>query len=392
MSQYSILVIDDVPDNFDVIEALLDGKDYDLYYASSGQEALNSIDKFDPDLILLDVMMPEMDGFEVCQRLKSTQQWQSVPIIMVTALSGKENLSHCLTAGADDFICKPIDNLELQARVKSMLRIKKQHDRIQSLSKLQRNNIHSLSNSLNEFRLDLAAGFPEELNLALNDILDNVALLKKPITTAESTEFEQNLKSISKAAMELEKIHGFFLFYLQLTLAEKDYSKDNVFNPKSLIQKIAIERASTLNLLNPFSKLVFDLENPEIEIEIEYFKYIVIELLDNAFSVSKPEEKIYVHGRTIDNTFHFWIDNQEIHGFDRQNSKLSELIRFNAGDSNHTELKISLKIVKKIIEIYDGLFLIANTDSDKTTIYVSLPLALSNSLKNTLVTTNSGAN
>ena len=150
-----------------------------------------------------------------------------------------------LAAGADDFICKPIDNIELQARVKSMLRIKKQHDRIQSLSKLQRNNIHSLENSLNEFRLDLAAGFPHEINLALRDILDNVSLLKKPIDTMEVPEFDLHLKSISKAAMELEKIHGFFLFYLQLTLAKKEYKKGSVFSPKSFIQKIAIERVST---------------------------------------------------------------------------------------------------------------------------------------------------
>ena len=160
MSSYSVLVVDDEPDNFDVIEALLPSDTYQLHYANCGKDAIASLDKFDPDLILLDVMMPDLDGIEVCQQIKLMSKWHAVPIIMVTALSGKEDLARCLAAGADDFINKPVHSLELLARVKSMLRIKRQHDRIKSFSKLQRNNIHTLSNNLNEIKLVLAVGFP----------------------------------------------------------------------------------------------------------------------------------------------------------------------------------------------------------------------------------------
>jgi diguanylate cyclase len=122
----SVLVIDDQPDNFDVIETLLHGEGYHLHYAPSGQRALDRLEYFQPDVILLDVMMPDLDGIEVCRRLKAIPKWQSVPIIMVTALTAKEDLALCLATGADDFISKPVNRLELRARVRSMFRIRQQ--------------------------------------------------------------------------------------------------------------------------------------------------------------------------------------------------------------------------------------------------------------------------
>ncbi|MBD2187027.1 EAL domain-containing protein [Pseudanabaena mucicola] len=138
MSKPSILVVDDEPDNFDVIETLLsnsedvdqDNQDYHLHYAANGRDAIESLDVFQPDLILLDVMMPEMDGIEVCKRIKAIPKWSPVPIIMVTALTTKKDLAQCLFAGADDFISKPVNRLEMMARVKSMIRIHQQYKQL----------------------------------------------------------------------------------------------------------------------------------------------------------------------------------------------------------------------------------------------------------------------
>ena len=130
MNVPSVLVIDDEPDNFDVIETLLNDRDYQLYYAASGQEAIDCLNLFEPDVILLDVMMPGMDGIEVCQRIKAMPKWEALPIVMVTALTTKTELARCLTAGADDFISKPVNRLELTARVRSMLRIHRQYQQL----------------------------------------------------------------------------------------------------------------------------------------------------------------------------------------------------------------------------------------------------------------------
>lgn len=372
MSNYSILVIDDEPDNFDVIEALLIDQNYTLHYANCGQEALAWIEKFDPDVILLDVIMPEMGGLETCRRIKSVSKWQSIPIIMVTALSSKENLANCLAAGADDFITKPVNSIELRARVQSMLRIKKQHDRIQSLSKLQRNNIHSLENNLNELRLDLAAGFPAELNLAMNSILKNIELMQHHLRKMSLSEVDITLRSLDKSAAKLNKLQQTFLLYLQLSLSNKEPKKDQICDPKRSIERIAILRAGRFN---PSPNLVFDLEDTEIAVTPQHLNYIITELFERALTSLKPE--LYIHGRVIDNAFHFWIDTQEINATDQQSSKLSELTQFNSKDNEQLELEMSLKIVKKIVEIYDGLFLMAASELDSTTIYVILPLAMS---------------
>ena len=130
MPPFSILVIDDEPNNFDVVEAFLSDQAYRLYYAATGQEALTSLEAFQPDLILLDVMMPEMDGIAVCQHIKAMPRWEAIPIIMVTALATKADLAQCLAAGADDFLGKPVNRLELRARVRSMLRIRQQYQQL----------------------------------------------------------------------------------------------------------------------------------------------------------------------------------------------------------------------------------------------------------------------
>ncbi len=174
MSKPAILVVDDEPDNFDVLETLLSTQNYQLDYAAGGYEAIAALATFNPDLILLDVMMPEIDGLEVCRQIKAKPQWQTVPIIMVTALNAKSDLDQCLRAGADDFITKPINAVELRARVHSMLRIKRQYDHIQSLLQLREETIQLLENHLSELRGNLASSLSHELNTPLNGILGTI--------------------------------------------------------------------------------------------------------------------------------------------------------------------------------------------------------------------------
>lgn len=135
--QPSVLVVDDEPHGFKVIHALLKPENYALFYVSSGAEALTQLDSINPDVILLDLMMPDMDGIEVCQRIKADTDWKHVPIIMVTALDSKNDLARCLDAGADDFISKPVNRVELCARVRSMLRIKQQYDALRGTMQLR---------------------------------------------------------------------------------------------------------------------------------------------------------------------------------------------------------------------------------------------------------------
>jgi DNA-binding response OmpR family regulator len=126
-ARYKILVVDDHEDNVELLKARLEARGYQVEGANDGQTALDKVGSWCPDLILLDVMMPRMDGMEVARRLKARMANNEIaftPIIMQTALDSTENKVEGMDAGADDYITKPINFAELEVRVQSMLRIK----------------------------------------------------------------------------------------------------------------------------------------------------------------------------------------------------------------------------------------------------------------------------
>ena len=125
-----ILIVDDIPENVELIEAYLSVEPYDVITASSGKEVIQKLKEEKLDLILLDVMMPEISGYEVCKIVKNDPETQFIPILMLTALSEIEDRIKGIESGADDFLTKPINRLELNTRVKSLLRVKCLHDRL----------------------------------------------------------------------------------------------------------------------------------------------------------------------------------------------------------------------------------------------------------------------
>jgi adenylate cyclase len=125
-----ILVVDDVERNVRLLADILRVKGYDVITAASGLEALSQVEQERPDLVLLDVMMPGMSGYDVCRAIRANPQTGILPVVMVTALDASERIAG-LEAGADDFLTKPINQPELLARVKSLLRIKSLYDEVQ---------------------------------------------------------------------------------------------------------------------------------------------------------------------------------------------------------------------------------------------------------------------
>ena len=124
-----ILVVDDVPENVRLLEAVLEAHGYDVVSATDGQARSSSSYRRSPDLVLLDVMMPQPDGYAVCRRLRAQEETAMLPVIMLTASEGPEK-TKAIEAGADDFIPKPFNRDELLTRIRSLLRIKRYHDTI----------------------------------------------------------------------------------------------------------------------------------------------------------------------------------------------------------------------------------------------------------------------
>lgn len=124
-----ILVVDDEPTNIELIQGYLE-TDYDVVSACSGKEALEKISEEKPDVVLLDIMMPEISGYEVCAKIKQDESTRFIPVVMITALSDLEDKIKAIDAGADDFLTKPINSLELSTRVRSLIRIKNYYDQL----------------------------------------------------------------------------------------------------------------------------------------------------------------------------------------------------------------------------------------------------------------------
>jgi two-component system cell cycle response regulator len=118
-----VLLVDDNEQNLELLEAYLEELRCEIRKAKDGVEAIESVGQVAPDLILLDVMMPRMSGFQACKKLKSDAATKDIPIVMVTALSEVSDVEHAVDVGADDFLSKPVNRLELVTRVRSLLKL-----------------------------------------------------------------------------------------------------------------------------------------------------------------------------------------------------------------------------------------------------------------------------
>ena len=378
MNAPSILIVDDEPNNLDVIVAQLSDCDYQIHYASSGQEALSSLDIYNPDLILLDVMMPGINGIEVCQQIKAMPKWQAVPIVMVTALSSKSDLAKCLDAGADDFISKPVNPEELRARVKSMLRIKKQFDKIQSLSQIQENTIDTLKISLGALRGNLASNLSHELNTPLYGIIAPIELIKDFLKDMEEiAPALEMLDLVEQSACRIEMLTKRLLVYFELeTFVSKQYP---VKPMRTKFSSTAIETTlrSQAQSSNRSNDLVFSLEDAEILLSEQYLSTLLYELVDNALKFSSSGTSITVSSQIEGDMLKLSVLDLGRGMTEEQIAKIDAFIQFERETYEQQGTGLGLTISRKIAELTGGKFWITSVYQHETKVHLTLPLARS---------------
>jgi len=142
-----VLIVDDDPFNLDLLDQELVEEDYTIERANDGEEALQKVESFLPDVVLLDYMMPKMNGIEVLKHLRQDERFKTLPVILLTAKGSQEDKAKGLDAGADDYVVKPFETVELLARVRSMMRLKQMHD---SLEEWNRNLAEKVAQQVDE--------------------------------------------------------------------------------------------------------------------------------------------------------------------------------------------------------------------------------------------------
>ncbi|QQE65361.1 hybrid sensor histidine kinase/response regulator [Leptolyngbya sp. BL0902] len=214
LDPFNILAVDDSPDNLFLIETILDDPAYCIGLASGGQAALDLVQQRPPDLILLDVMMPDLDGYAVTQRLRQNPDLPYIPILLITA-HDQSSLVQGLDAGADDFIRKPVDVNELRARVRSLLRLKRSMD---AQAHMMRQRDDFVARLTHDLRTPLVAAnrmlklcrnqafgpLPDEAHEAMGSIIDsNDHLLNMVNTLLEVYRHEAGQKTLTQVAISL---------------------------------------------------------------------------------------------------------------------------------------------------------------------------------------------
>jgi signal transduction histidine kinase len=197
MAKDVILVVDDQPNNLKVIASVL-GRDYSLSIANSGANALKILENNTPDLILLDIMMPEMDGFEVCRRIKANERIRHIPVIFLTAKNDIDDIVNGFSSGAVDYITKPFNSVEVKVRVQNHLNLKHALDEL----KITNQKLQELNATKDKFFSIIA----HDLRSPFTSILGFSELLADQITDKEYNNIEEYagfIKQSSKQAMDL---------------------------------------------------------------------------------------------------------------------------------------------------------------------------------------------
>lgn len=308
--QHQILIVDDMPKNVQVLGQVLSEHGFNVFLATSGFQALKAVEKKMPDLILLDINMPEMDGYETCKLIKEDERFSEIPIIFLTAMSEPENLIKAFAVGGVDYIAKPFNPPELLARVNQQLALK---ERTEELKRTNENNKELLRVLLHDLRNPIVAIdsinqiFPEnqEVYIEMNDILQqatkNCMEILDSVKKMYSIQDKKYIVDIKPINL-LKTINSSLLIFKNL-LHEKEISIE-VNVPKNFLIHVDTNSFSHSVIDNLITNAIkFSFANSIIQIQaFQKEEQIILSIkdngigipqriLDNIFDITKPTSR-----------------------------------------------------------------------------------------------------
>jgi len=259
----TILVVDDSELNRMMMESFIDPLGHQVIQAADGREALQQVQSIQPDLILLDVMMPEMDGFEVCRQLKSDPKTRGIPVIIITALDKTEDNVKGIEVGADDFLTRPFDAVILAARIKSLLHAKELNDEIVKLEQLKE---------------DLTRMIVHDLRTPLTSIRMSLQTLQDQMATEDAS--CQELMQFAFADVE----QALLLINNLLDLGKLEAHKMELNREETSVAELLRETAKRLNPLAMHHKLSIRVETISEELYGEFDRILIGRVISNLLS------------------------------------------------------------------------------------------------------------
>jgi CheY-like chemotaxis protein len=300
-----ILCIDDEPEVLKFLEAVLVPKGYEVIKAGNGEEALEKLKEERVDLVISDVKMPKMDGLEVCRRIKKDERYRSIPVIIITGLSAKEDRIEGIEAGAEDFISKPIDQAEVLARIKMLLKAKGLHER-------RIGELLIEMGFITEEQLQKALKVAEEQNMKVGEALHSMGALDKDhIYWVLSNQMNMNYVELSPEMIDKELIAQFSIDALEQlkclplfeTVQEIHFAISDPTDHKMVKKVKSLKPGKTIQLHLGLPEKIMDILN-----------FVREEFYPQLQKIIEPEEK-YVHpsakmieSHEISKIEYFWSD------------------------------------------------------------------------------------
>lgn len=349
-----ILIVDDTPEHIQFAAAILRGKKYRVRAITSGTMIYDALKVGLPDLILLDVLMPDIDGYHICESLKSDKRYSSIPIIFFTAMNEEENIVKGFNAGAQDYVLKPVKPSELIVRIETHLDIKYRSDELREAYKEIESFNHMVSHDLKSpiWSINKLTGYLSDLIEDKNDEIKELlsTILKKSEETVTLIDKYSEMAKLSSTYVQMEDID------VNVLVAEIC----NEYQNQSSLQKVIFN----------ISKL------PAVQGDRILLKQALINMISNALKFSKYRETIVIKINCIkkNTDYVFSIEDNGV-GFDMKYAL--DIFSFSARLHSKQEFEgtgTGLAIVKKIISIHGGKVWITGEVDKGATVYFTLPI------------------
>lgn len=380
-SKFKILIVDDTPKNIQVLGSFLKKEGYQTGFALNGKQALLSLEKSQFDLVLLDIMMPGMDGYTTCIEIRKNQAWKDIPIIYLTAKNDADSIIRGFELGGQDYITKPFNSKELLCRVKTHLELKQAKAELTNLNE-------KLEEKVAQRTIELLDAYKElkKLDSAKNDFLGLINYeLRAPMTSItgcvsilDKFDFPENVSElIDIVKTSSSQLEQFSYKVLDISLMQTK-GKDALFQTNcfisSLIQQTIESLQEKLDLkniainINPLSSPI------EIKVDEKKFKKTLNYILDNAIKYSENNSSIEINYNKVDDDIEIDIKDQGI-GFTEEDLKKVFQPFSNIKNHNEKGSGLSLFYAKVTAETHDGKIMIIPNQPQGSIVRISVPVS-----------------